>query len=58
MYLQTSGSIQAMAAKMYIHRNTIIYRMNNIKQLLDCDLEKAEDRLLYMIACMIRDMKI
>ncbi len=58
MYLQTSGSIQAMAAKMYIHRNTIIYRMNNIKQLLDCDLEKAEDRLLYMIACMIRYMKI
>ena len=57
MYLECGGSIQAMAARMFIHRNTIIYRMNNIKQLLGCDLETTEEKLPYLIACMIRHMK-
>ena len=58
MYLECGGSIQAMASRMYIHRNTILYRMNNIKQLLGCDLETTEEKLPYIIACMIRHMKL
>ena len=54
IYLQCGGSLQAMAAKMYVHRNTILYRMNNIKQLLGCGLETTEEKLPYLLACLIR----
>ena len=50
------GSIQAVADAMYIHRNTILYRMNNIRRLLGSSLETQEERLPYQIACLIRHM--
>ncbi len=56
MYLKCSGSIQAMANQMFIHRNTILYRMSNIKHLIGCELETADERLPFLIACMIRHM--
>ena len=56
-FLRNGGSIKAVADELFIHRNTIQYRMGNIKKMLDCDLESAEERMKYMIACMIRKMK-
>jgi DNA-binding PucR family transcriptional regulator len=55
-FLETGGSYQAMAELMYVHRNTLMYRMNNIKKLLGTDLESVKDRLPYHIACLIRKM--
>ena len=57
IYLHYDGSIQASADAMYTHRNTILYRMNNIRRLLDCPLETQEERMKYTIACMILHMK-
>lgn len=56
LYLNCGGSIQAVADAMYIHRNTILYRMNNIRRLLGSSLETQEERLPYQIACLIRHM--
>ncbi len=55
-YLRHSGSIQAVSEEMYTHRNTVIYRMNKIKELLGTNLEQAEERLPYQIAYYIRAM--
>lgn len=55
-YLELDGSIQAMAQSMFTHRNTIIYRMNNIKKLLGTELSTPAERLPYQIAFYIRDM--
>ena len=55
-YLNCGGSIKAMSEELYIHRNTILYRMANIKRLLGCSLETPEERLVYTVACMIRKM--
>lgn len=55
-FLRNGGSVKAVADELFIHRNTIQYRMGNIKKMLDCTLESAEDRMKYMIACMIRKM--
>ena len=57
MYLKHDGSIKAMAEEMYIHRNTILYRMAKIKELLGSSLETPQERVDYIIACMIQDMK-
>ncbi len=52
-YLESNGSVQAVAESMFTHRNTVIYRVNNIKKLLGCGLETPQERLKYQIACMI-----
>jgi len=52
-YLKYDGSIQMVSQEMYIHRNTIMYRMNKIRELLNCKLETSEERLPYQIACLI-----
>ncbi len=55
-YLEFDGSIQAVAQSMFTHRNTIIYRMNNIKKLLGTELATPAERLPYQIAFYIRNM--
>lgn len=55
-YLESNGSVQAVAEGMFTHRNTVIYRINNIKKMLNTELDTAEDRMKYRIACMILRM--
>ena len=52
-YLMSNGSIQSVSEATFTHRNTVIYRLNNIKKLLDCSFDTPEERIKYLIACMI-----
>ncbi len=54
VYLQSDGSIQQTAQDMFLHRNTVIYRMNNIKKMLGSELDTAEEKMKYLIACRLR----
>ena len=56
LYLKHNGSIHAVSEEMFTHRNTVIYRMNKIKELLGTTLEKTEERIPYQIAYYIRAM--
>ena len=53
IYLETGGSIKAVAEQTFTHRNTAIYRLGNIRKLLNNDLDSTEDRLRYQLACML-----
>lgn len=55
-YLVYDGSQQAMAKNLYMHRNTINYRLSKIKELLQCDLTTFEEKLPYMLAFYIKKM--
>ena len=55
-YLEANGSVQAAAEQMFTHRNTVIYRINNIKRILETDLDTAQERLKYQVACRILHM--
>jgi hypothetical protein len=55
-YLKHNGSIQSVSEEMFTHRNTVIYRVNNIKKLLGCTLDTAEERMRYQLACLITHM--
>ena len=57
LYLKFGGSIQAVSEAMYTHRNTVIYRVNNIKKMLGTDLETPEERIPYYVAYYIRNMR-
>lgn len=56
-YLTLEGSFLAMSDAMFIHRNTLMYRMNKIRKLLGTDLSTAEEKLNYQIACLIMHME-
>ena len=49
-FLLNDGNQLAMSKKLFMHRNTINYRMTKIKELLCCDLNTFEERLPYMLA--------
>lgn len=55
-YLLYDGNQQMMAKQLYMHRNTINYRLGKIKDLLGCDLSSAEERIPYMLAFYIQKM--
>ncbi|MCR5153305.1 MAG: PucR family transcriptional regulator ligand-binding domain-containing protein [Lachnospiraceae bacterium] len=53
LYLKHNGSVSKVSAEMFIHKNTIIYRMGKIKELLGNDLEDGITRLSYYLATLI-----
>lgn len=52
-FLRHDGSLQAVAAETYSHRNTVLYRMKRIKALLHTDFADGEARFPYQLACYI-----
>lgn len=44
-YLRCERNLALTSKKLYIHRNTLIYRIGRLSRLLDCDLENAAVRL-------------
>ncbi len=57
LYLKYDRSIQAVSEASFTHRNTVIYRINNIKKLLDTEFDSPAERLPYEVAFYIRSMK-
>ena len=55
-YIRCQGSVKTVSERLFIHRNTVIYQMGNIKKILGCDLEDPDDRLKYQIACILNRM--
>lgn len=56
-YLQYNGNVKRTAEKLYMHRSTLIYRLEKIEELLDIDLSDAEVRFDLMMAFKLFDMK-
>lgn len=55
-YLKYDGSPQKIARSTYTHRNTVHYRIEKIKTLLNCELATFEEKFPYMIAFYIAKM--
>ena len=53
-YLFYGESQITMAKNLYMHRNTINYRMNKIKELLNCQLDTFEEKVPYMLSYYIK----
>lgn len=53
-YLIYGESQLTMAKNLYMHRNTINYRMNKIKELLNCQLDTFEEKVPYMLSYYIK----
>ena len=53
-YLIYGESQITMAKNLYMHRNTNNYRMNKIKELLNCQLDTFEEKVPYMLSYYIK----
>ena len=51
IYLDEQGSLVRAAARLFVHRNAVSYRMRQINELLDVNLEDADQRLAVQLAC-------
>ena len=58
IYLDENMNIQSTAQKTYTHRNTVNYRIQKIKELLNTEFTTPEERLDYQIALYIHNMYI
>lgn len=54
VYLSNNGNANATAEALYIHRNTLRYRLDKIRSLLDDDLENLSTTVNYIIAFKIK----
>lgn len=55
-FLDNNCSINVTADKMFVHRNTIVYKINKIEELLDRDLSDMEVRVELYLASMLRNI--
>ena len=49
-YLECNCNLIRTAERLFLHKNTLLYRLNHIKSILRCDLNDADERLLLMLS--------
>ena len=49
-YLSCDCNLNRAAERMFIHKNTLLYRMNHIRSIIRCDLNDPDERMLLMIS--------
>jgi purine catabolism regulator len=55
-YFQCNGNMKKLSEKMYMHYNTIIYRLQKIKEITGLDIDDSNSRLNLEIALKIIDL--
>ncbi|MDV4151417.1 PucR family transcriptional regulator ligand-binding domain-containing protein [Clostridium sp. AL.422] len=55
-YFKFNGNMKKISEKMYMHYNTIVYRVNKIKAITGLDIDESDNRLNLQIALKILDI--
>ena len=55
--LDSQRDIQKASELLFVHRNTVKYRLKQISKLLECDLSVYDESLVYYLACIIYRLK-
>ena len=56
-YLDHQGSLSATAAALHLHRNAVAYRIGQIVERLQVDIDDPDQRLLLQLACRARALR-
>ncbi|MFA5524474.1 MAG: PucR family transcriptional regulator ligand-binding domain-containing protein [Tissierellales bacterium] len=56
-YFECAGNLKKISEEMYTHYNTVIYRIQRIKEITGVDLESYDDRLNFQISLKILEMQ-
>lgn len=56
-YFENNCNIKELASNLYVHRNTINYKINKIEQILNCDISNIHDRTQLYLGFLIKNIK-
>jgi len=56
MYLDNNGSVQSVAEKMFVHRNTVNYQLNKVQKITGLDLTELDVKLGFKLCLYIKDI--
>ena len=56
-YLDCDCNLNRAAERMFVHKNTLLYRMNHIRSVIRCDLNDPDERMLLMISFKLLDQQ-
>jgi hypothetical protein len=54
-YLEHDRSLTRTAQALFIHKNTLLYRLGRIRELIECDLDDPDERLLLRLSFRLLD---
>lgn len=57
VFLEQNGSIKHTADKLYIHRSTLLYRLEKIKEIIGMDIHNAEIRFNLLLTYKLYDLQ-
>lgn len=55
VYLQNDANIAKTSGRLYIHRNTAMYKLDKIEKILGCDLSSLQPKAELLIALIVHD---
>ena len=53
-FFENNLNVSETSRKLFVHRNTLVYRLEKIKKLTGLDLREFDDAILFKIALMVR----
>ena len=53
-FFENSLNLSETARKLYVHRNTLVYRLEKVKKITGLDLREFEDAILFKVAVMVK----
>lgn len=57
LYLKNERNMNAAAQELFIHRNTLRYRLEQIDQVINVDLDDSDMRMYLLFSYLIKDRK-
>lgn len=56
LYIKYDGSVQAVAAETFTHRNTVNYRIKKTKEIIGCEIESMQDKFNLQLCFFIEEL--
>ena len=56
-FLNNDLNVNLASLKLFIHRNTLIYRLNKIEKLVGLDLRNFNDAVTFRLICLLDETK-
>ena len=53
-FFENSLNVSETSRKLFVHRNTLVYRLEKIKKLTGLDLREFEDAIVFKVALMVK----
>ena len=53
-FFENNLNVSETSRKLFLHRNTLVYRLEKIKRLTGLDLRKFDDAIVFKVALMVK----